>query len=154
MTMDEETDLEIAAAALPDKRVRFWRRVGAASKGLLSFSMVIFLFRLIQIAVLHGKSEPGLFTRCMGMTALASFVIGTFLADLWVLHALVSGQRQGQADGAARRMHPVSSLLLTGRLRSVASDSLEKDILSVKVLLALFATVISIVLLALLWTHK
>ena len=152
--MDEERCLETAAAAVPDERVRFWRRVGAASKGMLSFSMVIFLFRLIQIAIQHGKSEPGLLTRCLGMTALASFVIGTFLADLWVFHALVSGQRREQAYGTTRRINPVASLLLTGRLRSVATGGMEKDILSVKALFALFATIISILLLALLWTYK
>ncbi len=152
--MDEETGLETAAAALPDKRVRFWNRIGIVSTGMLSFSVAVVPLRLIQIAVHHGKYESGLFTKCLGMAALTSFVIGTFLGDLWVLNALVRGQSRGHADRAARRMNPVASMLLTCRLRSVATGSMAKDILSAKAFLMLFATIISIFLLAVLWTYK
>ncbi len=152
--MDDETALEPAETAAPDERVQFWHRIGVASGRLLLFGVVVVVLRLLQVLVLHGKSEPGLFARCMGMAALSAFVIGTFLADLWVLHALVKGQPPGQAGGEAARMSPVASLLLTGRLGSPLTKSAAKDILSAKAFLALLGTLTSLFLLVLLWTYK
>ncbi len=153
MTIDEETVLETADVPPPDKRVRFWHRIGVTSTGMILFSVTAVPLRLVLISILHDKSEPGLFSRCLGMAALASFAIGTFLADLWVLHALVKGQEPGQARSTTR-MNPISSLLLTGRLHSQKTENVQKDILSAKTLLVLFLTIISVLLLMLLWTRK
>ncbi len=150
--MEEESGFESPEVAPPDKGAQFWHRIGVASSRLILFSVAVVLFRLVQISVEGGKSDPSLLTRCLGMAALTSFVIGTLLADLWVLRSLVMGATQsGSLD---RRMNPIFSLLLTCRLGSEVTQGIEKDILSAKALGALFATVLSFFLVVLLWTLK
>ena len=148
---DEEAVLEVAGKTVPEDRVRFWHRIGVASTRLLLYSLIVVFLRLFVIFITNNKSEAGLFTKCMGLSALAAFVIGTFLADLWVLRALTGVTKPESADGAARQMGSMSSLLLTGRLHSLATDSVKRDMLSFKALLLLFATIISVFLLILLW---
>jgi hypothetical protein len=151
VTMDDETVLETAETPMPDKRVQFWHRIGLASSCMLLFTPGVILLRLLHIAVLHGNVAPGLSARALGMLGLTSFVVGTFLADLWVLHALVRGPEPAAGNTLPSRMNPVMTLLLTGRLRTAAPVNVERDILSVKALLALFATIISVGLLIVLW---
>ncbi len=149
--MDEETEFEFPEAATPVERVRFWHSIGVSSALLVLFGIAVVFLRLLLIFVTNDKSEPGLFAMYLGISAAASFVVGTFLADLWVVHALVSRSKPRPADRIARKMNPITSLVLTCRLGSTATDSAEKDLLFSKILLALFATLISVLLLILLW---
>jgi len=152
--MDDETDLTQFEETVPDKRAQFWRRIGANSTRLLLFGVSVVVFRLLHVSLLGGKTEPGPIARCFGIAALASFIIGAFLAAVWVLHALAVGGKSEPSHDGTRKLNPIASLLLTGRLGSTATENMAKDILFGKALLALFATVVSVFLLVLLWTHK
>ena len=154
MTMDDETVLEATEVVPFDRRDRLWHRISTASKRLFMFGTTLVVLRIVLIPVLNGKSAPGLFIKCLGMTALTSFVVGTFLADLSVFHAWVKRPKPGQAGRSATRMNPISSLLLTCSLRSEVTEGIEKDILFAKTLLALFATIISGLVLIVLWTRQ
>ena len=133
---------------------RVWHRIGRLSAWMFLFAFAIFLLRAVQMASLRGQPEPTVASICVGVLALGSFVSGTFLGDLWAVHAVVTWRRSRGDRCPARTLNPVVSLILTCKCGTLANESIERDILSAKVLFLLPATLISAASLIVLWTQR
>ena len=133
---------------------RVWRRIGALSAWMFSFAFTVFLLRAVQVACHRGQPEPTVMSICVGVLALGAFVSGTFLGNLWAAHAVITWRKCRKNRCPARTLNPVVSLLLTCRRGTIANESIERDILSAKILFLLPATLVSVASMIVLWTQR
>jgi hypothetical protein len=96
----------------------------------------------------EARTSFPVYLNVLRLLAGPSFILGTFLASVWVFRELISGSRHGQAG---KELAPVPSLLLTARLHSIPPVPVTREIAGIGIVAVFFGAFITGFALSLLW---
>ncbi len=148
---DQTTHPEPGGEIESAKRIRFYNRIGIASLAMILYCITIPVLILLLAGHPDTRAANGLIPACLRILrylALPSFLLGTFMGSVWVFRELAGVPAPGQTG---RRMTPMVSLLLTGRLHSLPTNRTRKDMVSFALLLVLLGALILGLGLSILW---